>query len=45
MGFNTRKGTEGVGEAANLAVVVSIFVVFIIDLLSAQIADLLHLIT
>jgi phospholipid/cholesterol/gamma-HCH transport system permease protein len=45
MGFNTRKGTEGVGQAANFAVVISIFVVFIIDLLSAQIADLLNLIT
>ena len=42
-GYTTKNGTEGVGMAANSAVVVSIFVVFIIDLMAAQIADILHL--
>jgi phospholipid/cholesterol/gamma-HCH transport system permease protein len=42
-GYNTTKGTEGVGKAANSAVVASTFVVFIIDLLAAQIADILHI--
>src|ERR1035437_9109192 len=41
-GYYTRNGTEGVGRAANSAVVVCTFVVFIIDLLAAQIADILH---
>jgi len=41
-GYYTRNGTQGVGRAANTAVVISIFVVFIIDLLAAQIADILH---
>ncbi|MBI4947538.1 MAG: ABC transporter permease [Bacteroidetes bacterium] len=41
-GYYTRNGTEGVGRAANSSVVVSTFVVFIIDLLAAQIADILH---
>lgn len=43
-GYNTRNGTEGVGRAANSAVVVSTFAVFIIDLMAAQIADILHII-
>jgi phospholipid/cholesterol/gamma-HCH transport system permease protein len=42
-GFNTKNGTEGVGKAANSAVVASTFVVFIIDLMAAQIADLLSI--
>ena len=42
-GYNTRNGTEGVGDAANSAVVISTFVVFIIDLMAAQITDILHL--
>lgn len=42
-GFNTANGTEGVGRAANSAVVASTFVVFIIDLMAAQIADILHI--
>ena len=42
-GFNTTNGTEGVGRAANSAVVVCTFVVFIIDLMAAQIADILHI--
>lgn len=39
-GYDTKKGTQGVGMAANSAVVIAIFAVFIIDLLAAQIADL-----
>jgi phospholipid/cholesterol/gamma-HCH transport system permease protein len=42
-GYNTKNGTQGVGQAANSAVVVSIFVVFIIDLMAAQIADIFHI--
>lgn len=42
-GYTTSKGTEGVGMAANSAVVISSLVVFIIDLLAAQITDLLNM--
>ena len=42
-GFNTKNGTVGVGQAANSAVVACTFVVFIIDLMAAQIADILHI--
>jgi len=42
-GFNTTNGTEGVGRAANSSVVTCTFVVFIIDLMAAQIADILHI--
>ncbi len=41
-GYYTKNGTQGVGKAANSAVVTSIFVVFIIDLMAAQIADIFH---
>jgi len=44
-GYTTKNGTQGVGQAANSAVVFCIFVVFIIDLIAAQIADILHIIT
>ena len=40
-GYNARKGTEGVGEAANSAVVISSLSIFIIDLLAVQITHLL----
>ena len=40
-GFNSRKGTEGVGRSANSAVVVSSIIIFIIDLLAVQISDVL----
>lgn len=43
-GFYTRNGTQGVGSAANSAVVLSTFAVFIIDLVAAQIADIFHII-
>jgi len=42
-GFNSKKGTEGVGRSANAAVVVASLMVFIIDLLAVQIIDLLGL--
>ncbi|MBA3705791.1 MAG: ABC transporter permease [Bacteroidetes bacterium] len=42
-GFNSSKGTEGVGRSANSAVVVSSLLVFIIDLIAVQITDILGL--
>jgi phospholipid/cholesterol/gamma-HCH transport system permease protein len=42
-GYNTKNGTQGVGQAANAAVVAATFVVFIIDLMAAQIADIFHI--
>ena len=38
-GYNSRKGTEGVGRSANSAVVVSSVVIFIMDLLAVQFTD------
>jgi phospholipid/cholesterol/gamma-HCH transport system permease protein len=40
-GYNARKGTESVGIAANSAVVASLLAVFVIDLIAAQVTDLL----
>jgi phospholipid/cholesterol/gamma-HCH transport system permease protein len=42
-GFNSNKGTEGVGQSANSAVVISSLLVFILDLLAVQITDVLKL--
>jgi len=42
-GFNARKGTQGVGLAANSAVVLSSVLIFIIDLLAVQFTNLLGL--
>ena len=42
-GFNSEKGTEGVGQSANSAVVIASLLVFIIDLLAVQITDILDL--
>ncbi len=42
-GYNSTKGTEGVGIAANSAVVVSSILIFIIDLIVVQVTDLLGL--
>jgi phospholipid/cholesterol/gamma-HCH transport system permease protein len=42
-GFNSNKGTEGVGQSANSAVVISSLLVFLIDLLAVQITDALKL--
>ncbi len=36
-GYNSNKGTEGVGEAANSAVVISSLVIFIMDMIAVQI--------
>lgn len=40
-GYNSSKGTEGVGRSANSAVVVSSVMIFVIDLLAVQVADAL----
>lgn len=40
-GFNTNKGTEGVGLSANSAVVLSSVLIFLVDLLAVQITDVL----
>ena len=40
-GYNSSKGTEGVGRSANSAVVVSSVLIFVIDLLAVQITDIL----
>jgi phospholipid/cholesterol/gamma-HCH transport system permease protein len=40
-GYNSRKGTEGVGRSANSAVVVSSVMIFVLDLIAVQITDLL----
>jgi len=42
-GYNSKKGTEGVGRSANSAVVLSSIMIFVIDLLAVQITDLLGL--
>jgi phospholipid/cholesterol/gamma-HCH transport system permease protein len=42
-GYNSRKGTEGVGRSANSAVVVSSLLIFIIDLIAVQITEFLGL--
>lgn len=42
MGYNSKKGTEGVGKSANSAVVISSLLVFILDLIAVQITDLFY---
>lgn len=42
-GYNSKKGTEGVGRSANSAVVLSSIMIFVIDLLAVQITDVLGL--
>jgi phospholipid/cholesterol/gamma-HCH transport system permease protein len=42
-GYNSQKGTEGVGNSANSAVVVSSLLIFVLDLIAVQIIDLLGL--
>jgi phospholipid/cholesterol/gamma-HCH transport system permease protein len=41
MGYYSDKGTEGVGRSANAAVVASSLVVFLLDLITVQITDLI----
>jgi phospholipid/cholesterol/gamma-HCH transport system permease protein len=40
-GYNSNKGTEGVGRSANSAVVVSSVLIFVIDLLAVQFTEVL----
>jgi phospholipid/cholesterol/gamma-HCH transport system permease protein len=40
-GYNSSKGTEGVGRSANSAVVISSIMVFLIDLIVVQVTDIL----
>lgn len=40
-GYYTEKGTEGVGQSANSAVVVASLLVFIIDMIAVQITDIM----
>lgn len=42
-GYNSNKGTEGVGRSANSSVVISSVLIFIIDLLAVQLTDLFGL--
>lgn len=42
-GYFSSKGTEGVGQSANSAVVISSLLVFVIDLIAVQIIDVLNL--
>jgi phospholipid/cholesterol/gamma-HCH transport system permease protein len=35
-GYNSSKGTEGVGKAANSAVVIAMFLIFIEEVVSVQ---------
>jgi phospholipid/cholesterol/gamma-HCH transport system permease protein len=42
-GYNSNKGTEGVGRSANSAVVVSSVLIFIIDLIAVQVTDVFKL--
>ena len=42
-GYNSQKGTEGVGRSATTAVIVASLAVFVIDLIAVQITDLLGL--
>jgi phospholipid/cholesterol/gamma-HCH transport system permease protein len=42
-GYYSNKGTEGVGQSANSAVVLASVMIFIIDLIAVQLTDLLNL--
>ena len=42
-GYYSKKGTEGVGQSANSAVVLSSVLIFIIDLIAVQVTDVLGL--
>jgi phospholipid/cholesterol/gamma-HCH transport system permease protein len=42
-GYFSAKGTEGVGQSANSAVVLSSIIIFVIDLVAVQITDVLNL--
>jgi phospholipid/cholesterol/gamma-HCH transport system permease protein len=40
-GYNSKKGTEGVGRSANSAVVISSLLVFVLDLIAVQVTEFL----
>jgi phospholipid/cholesterol/gamma-HCH transport system permease protein len=40
-GYNSNKGTEGVGESANISVVLASLAIFIIDMIAVQITSLM----
>jgi phospholipid/cholesterol/gamma-HCH transport system permease protein len=40
-GFNSTKGTQGVGRSANSAVVLSSVLIFVLDLLTVQLTNLI----
>jgi phospholipid/cholesterol/gamma-HCH transport system permease protein len=40
-GYQTSRGTEGVGLSANSSVVISSMLIFLIDLIAVQITDIL----
>src|SRR6185295_11926078 len=42
-GYNSEKGTEGVGTSANTAVVVASLLIFILDLIAVQVTDIMGL--
>ncbi len=42
-GYNSKKGTEGVGHSANSSVVISSLVIFVLDLIAVQVTDLFGL--
>jgi len=42
-GYHSEKGTEGVGQSANTAVVVSSLLIFVLDLIAVQITDIMGL--
>lgn len=42
-GYHSKKGTEGVGRSANMAVVISSVAVFVLDLVAVQVTDMLNL--
>ena len=42
-GYNTEKGTEGVGRSAHSAVVVASLVIFILDLVAVQVTEIMGL--
>lgn len=44
-GYFSENGTEGVGRAANSAVVISSLVIFIIDLIAVQLSEIFHVFT
>ncbi|MES2691265.1 MAG: ABC transporter permease [Bacteroidota bacterium] len=39
-GYNSDKGTEGVGESANTSVVIASLLIFIIDMIAVQVTDI-----